>query len=212
MKIASFVVSPLASNCYVLAEAERPGAKAVVIDPGDTALEPVISYIEEGQLALQAIWCTHAHLDHVMGVDILRRRYGVPAVVHGADRPLWDTVHESVRLWLGREAEPLSPPDEVWQDGDVVTLGTLRFTIWHTPGHSPGSVCLVGDDVAFTGDTLFAGSIGRTDLPFSDPSAMQASLRRLLSLPDDLRLYPGHMGTTVMAHERRWNPFLQFGT
>jgi hydroxyacylglutathione hydrolase len=209
MKIHSFVVSPLASNCYVVAETDAPGAKAVVIDPGDTVLDPVVSCIEEGRLSLQAIWCTHAHLDHVMGVDILRRRYGVPAIVHAADRPLWDTVHETVRQWLGRDMAPLAPPDDTWQEGDVIRLGSLRFTVWHTPGHSPGSVCLVGDEVAFTGDTLFAGSVGRTDLPFSDPAAMRTSLCRVLEWPDHLRLYPGHMGATLMSHERQWNPFLQ---
>jgi glyoxylase-like metal-dependent hydrolase (beta-lactamase superfamily II) len=209
MKLTSFVVSPIGSNCYVLAEGDAPGAKAVVIDPGDTELDPVISYIDQHSLQVVAIWNTHAHFDHVLGVDVLRRRYHVPAIVHPADRPLWDAAHEVTRQWLGRTAEPLSPPDQYWQDGDVVELGSLRFTVWHTPGHSPGSVCLVGDDIAFTGDTLFAGSIGRTDLPLSDPAAMRQSLRRLLQWPDSLRLYPGHMRETTMGHERQWNPFLQ---
>ncbi|MBX6351766.1 MAG: MBL fold metallo-hydrolase [Thermoflavifilum sp.] len=209
MIIQSFVVSPFASNCYILAEADSPGARAVVIDPGDLALEPVISWLTERRLSVEAIWCTHAHLDHVMGVDVLRRHFPVPAIIHPADRPLWDTVHLTVRQWLGRDMAPLAPPDATWDEGDEVQLGSLRFRIWHTPGHSPGSVCLVGDEIAFTGDTVFAGSIGRTDLPGSDPAAMQRSLKRVLDWPDELILYPGHMGKTVMKHERQWNPFLQ---
>ena len=209
MKIQSFVVSPFASNCYVLSLDAEEGRDAVIIDPGDTALEAVFRYIEENGLQVQAIWNTHAHLDHVMGVDVVRDRYGVQAFVHGDDLPVWDGLAQSARNWLSKEVSPLASPDGLWADGDEVSLGSHKFRIWHTPGHSPGSVCLVGDEVAFTGDTLFAGTIGRTDLPLSDASAMQTSLQKLLALPDGLQLFPGHMNPTSMAHERNTNPFLR---
>lgn len=212
MKIQSFVVSPFASNCYVLSLDGQEGRAAVIIDPGDTELGDVFRYVEEQGLDVQAIWNTHAHLDHVMGVDLVRARYGVQALVHGDDLPLWDGIAESARRWLGKEVPSLGSPDGLWTDGDEVCLGTHKFRIWHTPGHSPGSVCLVGDEMAFTGDTLFAGTIGRTDLPLSNPNAMRTSLSKLLALPDELQLFPGHMSPTSMEHERHTNPFLRSAT
>ncbi|MCL6547960.1 MAG: MBL fold metallo-hydrolase [Alicyclobacillus sp.] len=209
MRIATFVVSPIGSNCYVLAQDESEGRDAVIIDPGDTELEPVLRHIEEHGLHVVAVWNTHAHLDHVMGVDVIRHRLQVPAYVHKDDLPIWSTLAEQTRNWLGRAVPPLDPPDGYLEDGMELTLGRDTFRVWHTPGHSPGSVCFVHADLAFTGDTLFAGTIGRTDLPLSDPDAMQASLRRLLALPDHLTLYPGHMGPTTMSAERRANPFLR---
>ncbi|SFU78427.1 MBL fold metallo-hydrolase [Alicyclobacillus macrosporangiidus] len=209
MLIRSFVISPFGSNCYVLAEADEPGARAVIIDPGDTAVTPVLAFVEQHRLAVEAIWNTHAHVDHVMGVDVVRDRLSVPAWLHRADVPVWEAMPESAQRWLNQTVPPLRAPDAFWEDGDVVTLGDLRFTVWHTPGHSPGSVCLIGEKVAFTGDTLFAGTIGRTDLPLSDPAAMERSLRRLQGLPDDLTIYPGHMGTSTIGRERQANPFFQ---
>lgn len=209
MKIQSFVVSPLASNCYVLSLAPEEGHLAVIIDPGYVELGDVFRYIDENQLEVVAVWNTHAHLDHVMGVDLVRSRYKVPAYVHKADVPLWNNVADMAKSWLGQEVSSLRDPDGYWQEGDEVALGNHHFRIWHTPGHSPGSVVLVGDKVAFTGDTLFAGSIGRTDLPLSDPQAMQDSLVKLLALPDDLELYPGHMNPTSLGRERQTNFFLK---
>ncbi|MCL6637409.1 MAG: MBL fold metallo-hydrolase [Alicyclobacillus sp.] len=209
MPVQAFVVSPLSSNCYVLSPRDVPGAPAVLVDPGDDALDPVFQYIEEHRFQVQAVWCTHAHLDHVLGVDVVRRRYHVPAWVHAADVPLWDSLPSAAGSWLQRTVPSLAPPDHFWQDGDQVSVGEWTFTVWHTPGHSPGSVCLVGEDVAFTGDTLFAGTIGRTDLPLSNAAEMQRSLRRLHTLDDALVLYPGHMGSTTIGRERRVNPFFR---
>ncbi|MCL6516524.1 MBL fold metallo-hydrolase [Alicyclobacillus sp.] len=209
MRIQGFVISPFGSNCYVLAESEEPGARAVIVDPGDTAVEPVLDYVAQHRLAVQAIWNTHAHVDHVMGVDVVRDRLGVPAWLHPDDLPVWNEMPTSARMWLNQTVPPLRAPDHLWADGDVVKLGSLSFTVWHTPGHSPGSVCLIGEDIAFTGDTLFAGTIGRTDLPLSDPEAMRRSLQRLQALPDALLIYPGHMGSSTIGRERQTNPFFR---
>jgi hydroxyacylglutathione hydrolase len=209
MRIDTFVVSPFGSNCYVLAAGDEPGAEAVIVDPGDLALDPVFAHIERHGLRVTAVWNTHAHIDHILGVDVVRRRYQVPAYMHADDLPLWNDLPRYAEMWLGQTVQALDAPEYLWKDGDEVAVGDVRFQIWHTPGHSPGSVCLIGREVALTGDTLFAGSIGRTDLPLSDPSAMEASLFRLLTLPDELRLLPGHMQATTMHVERRSNPFLQ---
>lgn len=208
MKIQSFVVSPLQSNCYVLAESETAGSKAVIIDPGDRLLDPVLQYVQEQRYDIQAVWATHAHVDHVMGVDVIRQAFKVPAYVHHADVDLWSTMHLDARRWLGSSVPALAPPDGTLTEGDVLECGDLRFTVWHTPGHSPGSVCLIGDSVVFTGDTLFASSVGRTDLPGGSSVELSQSLERLLQLQDDLQIYPGHMGSSTIGMERQVNPFL----
>ncbi len=209
MKIQSFVVSPVQSNCYVVSESDESGSKAVIIDPGDLNLQQVFDYIDSKGFQVIANWNTHAHFDHVMGVDIVRNRYHIASYVHEADLPIWNQLTQSVQAWMGKVVEPLNPPDGFFEDGDTISLGNEKFTVFHTPGHSPGCVCFVGTDVVFTGDTLFAGSIGRTDLPLSNGKAMLDSLKRLLDWPDHLVLYPGHMQSTTMERERRMNPFLQ---
>lgn len=210
MEVKAFVVSPVQSNCYVVSESADFGSQAVIIDPGDTNLDQVFDYIESRSLHVVANWNTHAHFDHVMGVDIVRKRYRVSSYVHQDDLWLWEHIEDSVRMWMGQhETEALAAPDGYFKDGDTICLGNDSFTVLHTPGHSPGSVCLVGSEIAFTGDTLFAGTIGRTDLPLSNPKAMKESLKKLLPLSDNLILFPGHMGSTTMQRERQTNPFLQ---
>lgn len=208
MRLQAFVVSPIRSNCYVLSQEDGDRREAVVIDPGDTALDDVFGYIGEHNLNVKAVWNTHAHFDHVMGVDIVRARYRVPAYVHAADMPIWNGVAQATKEMFGRTVPSLNPPDEFFEDGQKLTLGTDEFTVWHTPGHSPGSVCIVGETFAFTGDTLFAGTIGATHFYLGDQAAMEASLRELLQLDDDLTLYPGHGQPTTMGHERVTNVFL----
>ena len=131
-----------------------------------------------------AIWLTHAHLDHVLGVPRVAAETGVPVWLHPGDRPLYDAVPEQA-AWFGLEAPALPPPDRTFAHGDTVRVGELAFQVRHTPGHSPGSVCLVGPGVVLGGDVLFAGSIGRTDLPGGDFDTLIASIEReLLSLPE----------------------------
>ncbi|WDL96194.1 MBL fold metallo-hydrolase [Alicyclobacillus sp. ALC3] len=208
MQLATFVISPIRSNCYILSQDEAVGRDAVVIDPGDTALDAVFAYIREHQLNVTAVWNTHAHFDHVMGVDLVRAKYGAPAYVHPADMPIWDNVAQATQEMFARSVPALNPPDGSFEDGQKLTLGSDEFTIWHTPGHSPGSVCIVGERMAFTGDTLFAGTIGATHFYLGDAKAMETSLRKLLQLRDDLELYPGHGQPTSMGRERTSNMFL----
>lgn len=208
MEIASFVLSPFRSNCYVISESTENGARAVIVDPGDRDVNAVLDYVRKRDLHVEAVWATHAHVDHVMGVDAVRNAFQVPAYVHQADAVLWSQMSEDAKRWLGIEVPTLAEPDGYIDEGQTLTCGEVSFVVWHTPGHSRGSVCLISDTVAFTGDTLFAQGVGRTDLPGGSFSELSASLKRLLTLPDEIQIYPGHMGTSTIGLERQINPFL----
>jgi glyoxylase-like metal-dependent hydrolase (beta-lactamase superfamily II) len=164
--------------------------------------------IDEAAAVCTAIWITHAHLDHVMGVSRVRRETAAPVYLHAADRELYDhAVQQGLAFGVAVDPPPL--PDGTLAAGDTVRVGQLEFTVRHAPGHSPGSVCLVGEGVAFTGDVLFAGSIGRTDLPGGDFDTLLRSIEReLLTLPDSTIVYSGHGPETTVGYERRTNPFL----
>lgn len=205
LRVELFTVGPLQENCWLLTDADR--RSAILVDPGDEA-ERLMSAIADRNCTLEAIWLTHAHFDHVGAVAAILREIDVPIRLHALDLPLYRGAANSARLF-GLHVE--TPPDTTapWDEGDVVHFGSARFTIWHLPGHSPGHVALVGEGLCMSGDVLFEGSIGRTDLPLCDPRAMQASLQRLLTLPDDTRVLPGHGGATTIGRERERNPFLR---
>ena len=205
MKIVQIPNGQFAENCYlVIDEASR---ECVVIDPGEEA-GLILRRITEAGVRPVAIWVTHAHLDHVMGVPRLSRETGAPIYLHPADRELYDHVIQQ-GLAFGIRVESLPPPDREFVPGETVRVGTVGFTVRHAPGHSPGSVCLVGDGVVFTGDVLFAGSIGRTDLPGADFDTLIRSIEReLLVLPDSTMVYSGHGPETTVGRERGTNPFL----
>ncbi len=194
-----------AENAYILADRET-GA-AVLIDPGEEA-ELFVRRLAAERLTLEAIWLTHAHADHILGVGGVLRATPVPLYLHPADRALYDGLPEQGR-WLGFRAPAPPPPDHDLADGQRLTLGGLSFEVHHVPGHTPGHVAFVGHGVALVGDVLFAGSVGRTDLPGGDTEALLASIReRLLPLPDDTIVYPGHGPQTTIGRERRSNPFI----
>ena len=205
MKIVQIPNGQFVENCYlVIDEGSR---ECVVIDPGEEA-GLILRRITEAGVRPVAIWVTHAHLDHVMGVPRLRRETGAPIYLHPADRELYDHVIQQ-GLAFGIRVESLPPPDREFVPGETVRVGTVGFTVRHAPGHSPGSVCLVGDGVVFTGDVLFAGSIGRTDLPGADFDTLIRSIEReLLVLPDSTMVYSGHGPETTVGRERGTNPFL----
>ena len=156
-----------------------------------------------------AIWLTHAHLDHVLGVRAVAAATGAPVWLHPADRPLYDAVPQQAEWFgLGKPTD-LPAPDKEFAHGDRVEVGGLGFDVRHTPGHSPGSVCLAGHGIVLVGDVLFAGSIGRTDLPGGDFATLIASIEHeLLALPDSTIVYSGHGPETTIGREREANPFL----
>lgn len=205
-------VGPFQSNCYIL----RPegSGPAVVIDPGEEA-ERILARLKGRDVA--AILLTHAHLDHIGAVASLAEATGAPVYLHPADRFLYEAAAEHGRMF-GVHVEAPPTPDFELADGDELAFGggrggdRIELAVRHTPGHSPGHVVFIGDGIAFVGDCVFAGSIGRTDLPGGDTATLLASIRRhILSLPPDTVLYPGHMGPTTVGAEARTNPFLIAG-
>jgi len=192
-------------NCYIVAD--RDTGDAVLVDPGEE-VELFLARLDSERLLLRAIWLTHAHLDHVMGVRRVVEVAKVPVSLHPADRPLYEGTAQQ-GAWLGVRAEHLPPPDRELAHGDVLEVGGLTFEVRHVPGHSPGSVAIVGHGAALVGDALFAGSIGRVDLPGGSAETLLDSIRsQLLTLPDETTVYPGHGPATTIGVERRTNPFL----
>lgn len=192
-------------NCYIVSDPVT--RNAIIVDPGEE-VDLFLSRIECEQLTLRAIWLTHAHLDHVAGVARVVDVTGVPVYLHPSDRALYDVV-EQQGAWLGLGAEKLPPPNRELAHGDTLGVGTCFFEVRHVPGHSPGGVAFVGSGMVIAGDALFAGSIGRTDLPGGNGGTLLASIReQLMSLPDDTVVYSGHGPETTIGRERRTNPFL----
>lgn len=199
-------VGPLACNCYVVGDEDT--RHAIVIDPGGDA-DDLAAVIAEQRLVVTTIVATHAHFDHILAAERMRSLTGAPFLLHDADRPLLDWMQESGRLFLGVELP--SPPevDASAREGDRVVAGDVELEIVHTPGHSPGSISLIAPDAVFSGDTLFAGSIGRTDLPGGDIHALLSVVRsKLFALDESLVVYPGHGPATTLAEERANNPFV----
>lgn len=192
-------------NCYVLADPDA--GEAVLIDPGEESGR-ILDRVTDQQWKLQEVWLTHAHLDHVQGVAGVIRAAGVPVLLHPLDRPLYDNAVQQGQ-WFGIEVDAPPAPHRELVEGERLAVGALEFEVRHVPGHSPGSVAFVGHGVAFVGDAVFAGSIGRVDLPGGDGPTLLASIRdKLLTLPDETVLYPGHGPETTVGTERASNPFL----
>lgn len=199
------MVGPLQSNSYLLAD--EVTREAALFDPGMES-EPVADILARERLIVTAIINTHGHFDHVFGNAYFKAKTGAPLLMHRADLDLVKRLEEQ-SLYFGFRATPSPPPDRFLEEGDEVRVGGIRLRVLHTPGHSPGGICLVTDGTAFVGDTLFAGSIGRTDLPGGSAETLLTSIReKLLTLPDDTVIYPGHGPATTIGHERRHNPFL----
>lgn len=204
-EVRRLVLGPIQANAYLV---RRPGAsRAVVIDPGAEP-EAVIGALGEWEAEPTAILLTHAHLDHVGGVAGLRRRFDAPIHLHPDDRPLYDAAVEQGRMF-GLEIEAPPPPDRDLADGLRLELAGLTFEVRHTPGHSPGGVVFVLPGQAFVGDCVFAGSVGRVDLPGGDAGVLLRSIReKILSLPEETVLWSGHGPETTVGREARTNPFL----
>lgn len=204
MTVSGLTVGPFEENCWLLTDPATQ--RAVLIDPGDEP-DRVLHHVAMSGCTLDAIWLTHAHLDHVGAVAAITRVHDVPILLHPDDLPLYRTVRQqATRYGLTLEAPP--EPTQPLADGDVVHCGTRAFTVWHLPGHAPGHVAFIGDGECFSGDCLFAGSIGRSDLPLSDPAALARSLARLTTLDAALTVRPGHGPITTIGRECAGNPFL----
>lgn len=208
MIFESFPVGPLACNCTILGD--ELNHEAIVIDPGDE-VGRIHRRLTELGLKLKQILVTHAHIDHVGGALKLKRLMGAPIFLNESDLPLLAMMKEQAG-WLGIATPDTAPPDEGLADGALVGLDSFPAQVLHTPGHTQGSVCLhfAPMNLLIAGDTLFAGSIGRTDLPGGNFDQIIDSIQtRLLTLPDVTKVLPGHGPVTTIGEERKSNPFLR---
>jgi hydroxyacylglutathione hydrolase len=206
LKLEHLAVGPLQANCFILGDEES--GEAVVIDPGEDG-DVIVAAVRERPWKVVAVLNTHVHFDHTGGNAILVRETGAPLMVPTADAP--DLPHAHLAAGLYGLTAPSSPPaDRLLEEGDEITVGNERVLVISTPGHTAGGVTFLTSIGVFTGDTLFAGSIGRTDLPGGDYDTLIRCIReRIMSLPDDTPVYPGHGPVTTVGRERATNLFLQ---
>lgn len=195
----------MAENCYLLAD--RATRQAVMIDPGEEA-RLFLAELDTRAWTLSAIWLTHAHLDHAMGVGEVKAATGAPVYLHPLDRTLYDSLPQQGE-WFGLQVQPQPAPDHEFSEGQRLMVGAAEFTVRHTPGHSPGSVSFVAPGLVLGGDVLFSGSIGRSDLPGGNGADLIQSIQSVfLTLPDSTLVYSGHGPETTIGVERMTNPFL----
>jgi len=207
-------VGPLQCNCSILGD--ETSREAIVVDPGDD-IQRIVAILARHQLTVKQIVITHAHIDHIAGAARLKALTGAPILYNPRDLPLVKMMDVQAG-WLGIATPDVRPPDDTLEDGRVISIGAvgnqppaLTGNILHTPGHTQGSVCLhlPAQNLLLAGDTLFAGSVGRTDLPGGDgPMLIRSIHEKLLPLPDTTIVVPGHGPNTTIGEERQSNPFL----
>lgn len=205
ISVQQLTVGPLQENAWLVLD--HQSEQAVLIDPGDEPAH-LLRAVEESGCRLVAIWLTHAHFDHVGAIAGVVAQQPVPIWLHPADAFFYANAADNAARW-GVQIENPPVAGQTLAEGDVVRLGAHEFTVWHLPGHSPGHVAFIGHGLCFSGDVLFAGSIGRTDLPLCDPAAMQQSLMRMATLPPETRVLSGHGVMTSIGRELSSNPFLR---
>ena len=204
MILKMLVVGPIQSNCYIIG-CERT-KQASVIDPGGDA-DKILTALAKDHLSCVYIINTHGHFDHSAENKRLKEATGAQLIIHRADAPM--IIHQSAsgKMW-GMKVEDSPPPDRYVEEGDFITFGDISLRVLHTPGHSMGGISLVTDKMVFVGDTLFAGSIGRSDFPGGDHDGLIRNVReKIFPLGDDVAVYPGHGPKTTVGRERRTNPF-----
>jgi glyoxylase-like metal-dependent hydrolase (beta-lactamase superfamily II) len=207
LQVRCLVVGPLEVNCYLLSSQGR----AVAVDPGGDP-DRILGALEEEGLGLESIVCTHGHFDHVGGCRGLVEATGADLLVHRQAASGLEDAAEHALGMMGMHIPAPPPPSGFLEDGDRLAVPGCALRVVHTPGHSPGSVCLAGEGLLVCGDLIFAGSVGRTDLPGGSAELMQRSIRRVLvDLEDGVRILPGHGPETTVGRERRGNPFLRGG-
>jgi glyoxylase-like metal-dependent hydrolase (beta-lactamase superfamily II) len=204
--IKELTVGPIQANCFIVGCEDT--LKAAVIDPGDEA-DRILIALSESNLKAEYIINTHGHFDHVGANNRVKEVTGASIVIHSLDAMLLSHVSSSASAW-GVTVANSPEPDKKVEHGDTISVGNIVLNVIHTPGHTPGGISLYTEDAVFSGDTLFAGSIGRTDFPGGDHQTLISSIQdRLFMLPDNTKVYPGHMTSTSIGTEKRTNPFVR---
>jgi len=204
MKIENIVIGPLQVNCFVVYDEESHDA--IVVDPGDEA-EKIIGPIEDRKLKVSRIICTHGHFDHIGAVTKLKEKTGAVVMLHKGDLDIYMQADKQGALW-GFHIEQPPAPDMFLAEGDEVAVGRFSLKVLHTPGHSPGGICLYGEGVILTGDTIFAGSVGRTDFPGGSLTDLKRSFARIIALPPETMIFSGHGPLTAVKNEIEDNFFV----
>ncbi len=193
-----FTVGMLSTNCYVASCHDTN--EAIIVDPGldyESEAQPILNYIKREQLKIKFIVNTHGHSDHINGDAIIQAKFDVPICIHKLDSYFLESLQTNKAL-----------PNVLLEEANSVKFGKENLKVVHTPGHTRGCICLIGENLIFTGDTLFAGGIGRTDFAEGSMADMNRSLQKIKKLPDSMLVYPGHGETSMIGEEKRLNPFL----
>lgn len=209
LDVIGFPVGMVQSNCYILGCHET--GLGIIIDAGDEP-DQILAEVRKSGLKILQMVNTHGHFDHVMAVDLVRQALGVTWSIHQGDLPLLAGMQQMVKSSWGIDIPPGPRPDGFLSAGEMIIFGQQNLKVIHTPGHSPGGVCFYSVDTAIliSGDTLFRRGVGRYDLPGANGTTLLQSIaEKLLTLPDEVNVYPGHGPPTTIGEERRLNPFLQ---
>ena len=204
MIIKRLAVGQLETNTYIVGDEETK--QAVIIDPGDEG-DRIMDMVKESGLEVHSIICTHAHFDHIGAAGDIRKETGAKIILHKEDLEGYGLAKEQASFW-GFDLDELPQPDGFMEEGDNIKVGSLNFKVMHTPGHSPGSVSLYGEGILLSGDTIFQGSVGRTDFPGGSMEKLKMSFRRLLDLPEDTKIFSGHGPETTVNREKKENFFV----
>ncbi len=206
MKLLSLMVGEMGVNCYI-PYCEETG-QALVIDPGDNG-DKILRLTEKNKVQITMILLTHGHFDHIGSVKEIKEQTGALVAIHSEDAEMLTDPEKNLSRFVGQESVQ-SPADILLKDGKELQIGTMKLTAIHTPGHTPGGLCYLSNEILFTGDTLFEGSVGRTDFPGGSQTILMQSINnKLMVLDDDLNVYPGHGRVSTLGRERNTNPFLQ---
>lgn len=201
MIIKKLIVGDIQTNCYMVADENT--FEAAIIDPGGE-VEAIEGIVRASKFIPRCIISTHGHFDHVLGVKKLQKSFQIPFYLHKEDSPMVDGSHSRLAASMGIEVDSLTA-DKFLADGDIISVGKIRLKVIHTPGHSKGGICLYSDKVLFSGDTLFAGDVGRTDLVGGSTEELKNSLKKLFELPASTKVYPGHgPETDIRTEKERW--------
>jgi glyoxylase-like metal-dependent hydrolase (beta-lactamase superfamily II) len=206
IEVITLIVGPLLSNCYIVWDNNIK--KGLIIDPGDDS-DKILKTINKLEVGIEYIIATHGHFDHVGAVASLKKELNIKFIAHKNDFFFIEDSENAARRW-GFEIQKPPKPDNFIEDGDIIQIGSLNFEVLHTPGHSPGGISLFQNGMVFCGDTLFQGSIGRTDFRKGSLEELIKSIKtRLYTLPDDTIVYSGHGPITTIGAEKRYNPFVR---